>query len=415
MIPDKKLKGGALYIALIISVITGIILSLFIVIASYNQRLVLSQSGLIQLQFNVQSGINLAQSAYFNEEMNNKWMLLDNEDSIRIKKIQWGAYTIISSESKNKKQYTKTAALYGINISKDTAIVVADNGRPVGLSGTIKFTGNCYFPAGAIKPAYIEGESFNSEGLIRDFIKAAPPFIPPVKKEFTEQLQKSVKYFNAGTDSLIENLPDFMLASFSGKTCILQNRHTHLENCYLSGNIKINCKEVIIDSTCYTDNILIIAEKAIIKPGFKGSLHIIATDSIVIEKRCVLEYPSSLTVIRDKIGVPNLKGIFIDETVIVHGSVMAINLVNENNTEKVFVKLNKNVEVYGLVYSSDYAHLQGKMFGNVFCGKLLLKTSSAVYENHMLSCEIDSKKHAQSILIPGIFKSVNNLKCCKWL
>lgn len=79
------------------------------------------------------------------------------------------------------------------------------------------------------------------------------------------------------------------------------------------------------------------------------------------------------------------------------------------------VKLNADAEIYGIVYSSNYAHLQGKIFGTAFCDKLLIKTESAVYENYMMDCEIDPKKYANSMVVPGIFsgKSVN--KCCKWL
>ena len=139
----RKLKGGALYIALIISMVTGIILSVFILLASYNQRQVYSQAAYTQLTWNIQSGINMAWSDNFSEAQNNRWQIIGlNEDSVRIKKMLWGAYDLISVETKNRHQYLKQTGLFGSMGSKDTAIMVADLGRPLSLSGKIKFKPN---------------------------------------------------------------------------------------------------------------------------------------------------------------------------------------------------------------------------------------------------------------------------------
>jgi hypothetical protein len=408
-----RLKGGALYIALIICIIVGITLSFFILIAHFNQRKILSQAALEQLRFHLISGINMAQSSFFPESENNKWKAIQ-EDSIRIKKLQWGAYELISVEAKNAHTSLKESGIYGIYSSKDTAIMIAEKSRPIGLGGKTKFTGNCYFPKAGIKPAFIEGESFNSESSLNSFLRPAPFQIPEVKTHLIASLKRTVSELNSNTDSIAPELPIVCRNSFSAKTLICQVGNLNLSNYSLSGNIKlISGGTIFIDATNQLNNILIIADKVVIKKGFSGNLHIIARDSIILEDECELNYPSSLTVINMQNQTNNLKGIFMGEKCIVNGAVAAINESSADPKSKVFIKLNKDCKVYGLVYSSNYAHIQGKIFGNIFCEGLLLKTPSAVYENHMLSAELDPKKHAHTLVLPLLFKTNMKLQCAK--
>lgn len=407
-----KLKGGALYIALIISVVTGIVLSVFILIAYFNQRQVLSALSLTQLEFNLESGLSMARSGYFSEQQNNRWLALGNGDSLRIKKLQWGGYEIISAETKNRNRCLMKSGLYGVAASSDTALLITDRGRPVGLSGKIKLNGYCYFPKAGIKPAYIEGESFNSEGPLNSFIKEAPMQLPAVKEQLLHSLRTCLEGFNPFTDSLIAALPDRASLAFSVKTGVLQTAVLSLTQQQLSGNIKLVARSVTIHESAALDNILVVAEKVRIKKGFKGSLHILASDSIILEEGCRLSYPSSLCVLNTGKSGAGLKGIFIGGACVVQGALLCL---NESTGSKVMVKLSKECEVQGLIYSSNYAHIQGKVCGTALCESLLLTTPSAVYENHLLGCELDPKKFAHILAVPSLFKNNPAYRCGKWL
>ncbi|MGZ4038482.1 MAG: hypothetical protein ACXVPQ_11680, partial [Bacteroidia bacterium] len=82
---------------------------------------------------------------------------------------------------------------------------------------------------------------------------------------------------------------------------------------------------------------------------------------------------------------------------------------------KVMVKLSADTEVYGFVYSSGYANLQGTIYGNAFCQALLLKTSSATYENHLLGVTVDPRMYRNSVVIPAMLKNQSLNRCVKWL
>lgn len=416
---SKKLKGGALYIALIISIVIGITLSMFILIGFYNQKQVLSQISLDQLHHNLASAFNIAQSEYFPEYENNRWVQIGtNADSIRIKKLQWGAYTIISTETKNLHQYKSKCGLYGVLASSDTAIVVTDQNYRIGLTGKILLNGNCYFPKAGIKPVFIEGQSFNTVSPIYSLLRPAPNALPQIKNNFINGVKNSIAKFNINTDSLVSTLPEKINNNFSRKTIVFQSGSIHLNMCQLTGNIKIvGSNEVVIENTAALSNILIIAPNVTVKKGFKGALQIIASGSIIVEEECFLNYPSSLTVLNQKKDNSASNGIFVGGKSTIYGTLICLNdkIANAQNFSHVMLKLDKDCETYGIVYSSDYAHLQGKIFGTAFCDKLFITTPSAVYENHMMDCQIDPKKYAHNMIVPGIFKGKSINQCCLWL
>ena len=144
-------------------------------------------------------------------------------------------------------------------------------------------------------------------------------------------------------------------------------------------------------------------------------MQIIASDSILVEENCFLKYPSSLIVVKkDKTLNDGMGTIYLSKNCKVQGAVICIS-GEKAETPYVFLSVDNECEIYGLVYSAGYAGLQGKIFGNVFAQKLLLKTTSAVYENHLLNCGIDSRKYSSTIVIPAIFEKHTLNRCVKWL
>jgi hypothetical protein len=78
-----KLKGGALYVSIIISILVSIILSLFILIAYFNLKSVQSQASLSQLQLSLESGFEIAKSEYFSSLNEGSWQKMSyNNDSV---------------------------------------------------------------------------------------------------------------------------------------------------------------------------------------------------------------------------------------------------------------------------------------------------------------------------------------------
>ena len=183
-----KLKGGALYIAIIISILISVVLSLFILLAYHNIQTIQIQASVSQLNLSLESGFELSKSSYFTKENQNRWQKLPyNTDSISIKKLQWGCFQLISVNAKNAHHRLHKTGLFGCLATTDTALMVSEQNKPIGLAGAIKMMGNCYLPKAGIKTAYIEGTSFSDLNSLRPFIKQSPNVIPDIDDSFLKE------------------------------------------------------------------------------------------------------------------------------------------------------------------------------------------------------------------------------------
>ncbi|PBQ30236.1 hypothetical protein CNR22_00165 [Sphingobacteriaceae bacterium] len=397
-----------------VSVIIGITLTFFIMIANYNQRTITVYSQSAQLYLNLKSGLQIAQSAFFTAENNGSWMKNQvNEDSLRVRKINWGAYSLISVETKNRHHSLHQSGLYGTYMSADTALMISDNSRPVGMSGNISFKANCYLPAAGTKPAYIEGQSYVSSPQNAAFTKKSPYMIPQVSAEFLKGLQNQMTHLDLRLDSSVGMLPDTYKQSFRQKTLVWENASTHLRNLRLSDNIKLVCKDIEVDSSNHFENILIVCNKVRFKKGFKGKVHVLASDSISMEEACTFEYPSSFVLLPET-ETTGFNYIEFNKDCFFFGGIVAVSQQSEK-ASKVFIKFHSAGEVNGFVYCSDFVHLEGKINATVIANKLLLKTPSAVYENHLLSCEMNPKKYADLLAIPLVFNTNSKILCSEYL
>ena len=367
-----------------------------------------------QLYFNLKSGFQLAQSSYFSKEQNDRWLKnQENDDSIKIKKLNWGAYLLICTQTKNRHHSLSQSGLFGTYMTADTGLMVSDNSRPVGLSGSISFKSPCYLPRAGIKPAYIEGQSYLSSSNNALYIKSSPHLFPQLNAHFLQGLEEEQNGLNMSSDSVVAEIPDTYIQSFDKKTMVCQTNSSRLSRLHLKNNIKLVCSDIEIDSSCHFENILLICNKARFKSGFKGQVHVIASDSISMETNCEFTYPSSFVLLTENKKESSFRYIQFNKDCKFSGGVLAINKdQGANSVQKVFVKLCSGVEVNGLIYSSDYMHVEGLLNASVFANKLLLKTPSAVYENHILACDINPKKYAQVMSVPLIFNQGVKLMCC---
>ncbi|MCA6437947.1 MAG: hypothetical protein IM600_14580 [Bacteroidetes bacterium] len=408
---NRKIKGGALYVSIIVSLVVSILLMALLLISFLNQRKLTNIGSLSQLNLNLKSGLEIAKSNYFNEAINNKWFVLDEEDtdSLKINKLNWGAFNIVSVTTKNLHHQLSISGLYGTHMSIDTGLLISNNGRPIGMAGNIVFKSNCYLPDGGIKPAFIEGLSYIANPITTAHIKKSSFQVPIPHTSFINNLKNQINSRNDYMDSIVTGLNGRFENKFDKKTILLSYGVQQIANCNWSGNIKImSANEVIIDSSAKLNDVLIVAKKVKFKEGFKGVVHVICTDSIVTGKNNYFAYPSSFSVFNST--NKSLGAILLNENVMFYGSIVTI---AESDDCKTLIKLHSKSEVNGLVYSSHYLHLEGILNANVYANSLLLSTPSAVYENHILSCEINPKAIADVLAVPDIFKADNALIKCK--
>jgi hypothetical protein len=411
----KKLKGGALYVAIMISVVIGILVSMLLLLGEYNQRALSLSSSRQQMYENLKSAFEMAHSAYLGKEMNGVWFKNQyNEDSIRIRKRNWGAYEVLCLQTKNKHDNLTEIGIYGGLYLGDTALLISENSRALSVSGNMVLNGLAYLPKLGIRPAYVEGQSFVSNSSNQKFIKPSNGSIPLIDPSFRESI--STLQLNPITtmDSVMETLPFELTQPFELESTVFLARVLQLSDLRLKGNIILVANEIKVDSTCVLNNILLICDKIVFGDGFKGKVHVIANDSIVLGDRNSFEYPSSMILCPNSRTKSSFHTIQFGKDCQFMGTLLAFQMENSSN-QKVFVKLERSTEFSGLIYSSDYLHLEGKLNAIVIADKLLLKTPSAVYENHLLSCEINPQKYKGILALPKIFAKSGAYTCCERL
>lgn len=413
-----KLKGGALYVSIIISILVSIILSLFILIAYFNLKSVQSKASLSQLQLSLESGFEIAKSEHFSSFNEGSWQKMSyNNDSVIVSKTPWGCFTLIDVKAKNKHFKIHQTGLFGCNAFRDTALMIADQNRPVSLAGKIKFNGYCYLPKVGVQSAYIEGTTFSDLNSVREFIKPSPSYIPSLDPTYLKGIEFIQNQLDTYSDSLLSFIPDNLNQSFKHKTTVIQQGSILLSNVKLSNNIKlIAANSIIVENNCELNNVLLIARKIIFKTKFKGNVHVIAKDSIITEDNCEFNYPSSFCVYSNaptKTENPNIRGIFFGKECKFKGGLLAAN--DKLELSKMMIKVNSKFELIGNLYSSNYAEVQGNLYGSIFCQTLLLQTPSGIYENHLLNCHINPKKYNTHLVVPDWF-SLKEKKyvCAQW-
>ncbi len=413
-------KAGALYYAVFVAFII-ILISGFFILSSYFTRQNLDYYlKRDQLKSNVESGYVLASDNIDLVDLNTeKEIKLYEDENVFITKGIWGLYYILNVKSTWKNQFENSKALIGLDIFKTekTSLYLTDLNNSLSISGNTFIRGLCYLPKQLVKRAYIEGRSYSGSELIYGEQKLSNQALPA----YNEQLiQKNLVYlkgtFNKN-DSVVffENFSKQkeIYNSFYNKTLVLISFvNTQLIDKKIKGNIILySPNEIIIDSGSELDNLLIYARKIIIKKWYEGNIQAFASDTIIIENNCKIQYPGSLVLYHTKKS-PVMFEIY--ENSIISGDILVINMEKIDRDPSIF-KIHKKVVINGQVYTNVTMMHQGTIVGSLYLQKFILKTLSSVYENHLLDATIDFNDLDKHFASSGILDNTKKAKIIKYL
>ncbi len=418
------LKGGVLIFALVISLLVAMVAGCFILVAWHSSKTSEYWFRVNRIIRNVDSGIEIllsVENGFVSDTTIAMDLFDDGEDSVILMRKPWGAFEVISSEACFKDIRLKKSAIIGFSACRDTALalLVADSDRPLYLCGDTRLIGDCYVPSSGFKRAYIEGKSYQGSSFLEGRQLKSPVKIPEFKREFCESITDLIERgFNTG-DSIVHvessGIPDSCIRSFSlTGICFKSNSAIFLTEKFLKGNIIISSPtEIRVSKSCRIDGLILLAPKIIFEDNFRGTLQGFSTDSILIGKNVVFDYPSILGLFRTPLSGRDLGLILGDESE-VSGALIGCEK-SHTQGNKLILSLGRNSKVTGFVYSSDKVDLKGSVLGLVICSKLHLKTPSAIYDNHLHDAVID--RHSLPVFFGSLsFSNGSNHKLVlKWL
>lgn len=404
------IRAHALYFTLFISLIIALISGSLVLGAYYYRTLSLKHTSEDRLLRNLQSGINLllgSDDEYAADETHFIDLFGEEKDSLQLKIISWGLFDIGIVKSVSGKTFFQKVFLYGFKpADSQIALYLQDLNRPLSLCGNTKLKGTCYLPKAGVERAYIAGKSYVGSKLVYGEMKTSDNKLPELNKERLSRLTSLFKQSNQSSDIKTEN-------SFFEPTHIIQWSDRTVSDTILSGNIIIYANQhLTITPSAKLNNIIVIAPSITIESGFQGKSQFFAEDSIRVEDKVDLTYPSALGIIK-KQASETRPTITLGENSMLQGFIFTTQQAYDRS--KTQISLNKDSYVLGQVYTDGYLDLKGKIEGSAYIHKFSLKTPASIYENHLLDATIDIEALPDYFISTALFATENQKGIMAWL
>lgn len=419
------MKASSLFYAIVISVVIAIISGSLILFA-YLSRIEFDTFQIKErLNLNAESGLNVLLSKQSIIELNKPTsidLFSTTEDSVLLSRKMWGAFEVVISKAFFRKMQSIRIAEIGYYPEKEKAysIYLADENKPLALSGKTKIKGTAFLPKAGVKRAIIEGQNFSGTTLIDGQIKQSETTLPSFNNDFIENIKTvfTTKKLTANDSifTLKESiLNDSLSNSFLNKSLIVYSpMNLKIASGNYTGNIAfISDKEITISADVHLKDVIIIAPKIKIEKNFKGNLQAFASDSMLLEKNITLTYPSVLGIVTNDKS-PNFTAIILNENDSISGNVF----VYKNELEVLkqsTIHIAEKAVITGQVYSNSIVDVKGIINGSLTCRKIMLSTPSSLYENHLLNAVIDASKLSRFYVGINLVAESKIKKVVKWL
>lgn len=402
----SKVEGSALIYSLFIVLVIGTVVSLILMISQYSSQNVIRFQKSIQLNKNLNSGIELLlskdQFQTLNSEKESSLFPLQ-KNKIKTKRIQWGLYEVIGVQNQ-----TNTNSKYGIlgyQPKDHTSLYLTNTNQSLKVAGNTRLEGNCWLPQKGIERGNISGNPYRGDKLIYGKKLESKKSLPLVNEALLNNLTQkessldSILLWNDFIDSLSQPFSQKTLHYISSNTIILNNQN-------IKGNVIIeSSKEILISSTANLGNIVLKAPYIAIESQYHGALQIQARDSIVLGEQIYLDYPSSITLYDTKSIKDTAGYIKIGKTSTVYGEILAIQK-EYNYRDKISLKIAPQSTVTGTIYINGVIDLTNTTIdGSVYCQQFYLKKGGSAQQNTLLDVSISNKNRSEHYLGGNLFES----------
>ncbi|SEN74364.1 hypothetical protein SAMN05216436_1217 [bacterium A37T11] len=396
-----KLKGGALLLVIAMSVIILVILSSLMLMQQYSRGYFLQGNRAQRLENNVTSGLNLLLADAFIPEGSRLAMSLYGDtvpgDSVWLEKRPWGIFQLGLVATFEQGDTLRQAGLMGVKAEPNEcyALYLANEDRPVSLSGRTVINGDAYLPPAGVRIAYIEGTAYEGGKPVQGTTHDSEASLPPLQPDIITHLLHDLEIV---PDSLeLISLPppgDSLLRSFVPPALLLSlTDSVYMSGMALRGNLIVHSTApVTIAADANLEDILVFAPVIRVEDGFSGRLQLFASDTLIVGRECRLDYPSALGLLNiDTAKVVNTIQplLRVDSASIVKGTVFTY--APGRDQDMAILKIAQDALVYGQVYADGWLELKGTVQGSTACRRFILQTPSSLYENFVLNAVMDFK------------------------
>lgn len=410
------IKASALYIVVIVSLLIAIISASVLTIAFYYRQEVQKKVRQDKLLANLRSGSEILLSNGFetyDKELNLD-LFAEQKDSVILKKEYWGVFELGIVKAFELKDTLARSFFTGSTFSDQSAIYLADEDRPLSVSGKTQITGDGEFPKSGLKQSYVDGKPYEGKELIKGKIKESTRDIPPLNGKLIQKIESTFTELN-GLDL---NVKDSVNNSFFNPVLFFKLKKEQ----QFPGLKKVQGKVIlvsdttlIIDAGMTIEDAQIYAPAIIVRSGFNGTCQLFARDSIIIEKECKFNYPSFAGVFKPENGKIQSK-ITVGENVSFSGILMSYE--NKRSDLQTMISLGKGNMITGEVFATGYIKMEKgvSVYGKVYAKRFIMQTPTTLYENYLIDITLNRKLLSKYYLSSPVFQRGNEeQKILKWL
>lgn len=399
-------RASALYISLIISLLIVLVCGAMLM-TTYIYRMQDRKAVRMQLlKRNLSSARELLLLDGFPSDTLEKLSLFGGQqDSVLLEKRTWGVYqTGIISVWVGADSLAQ-AIMMGV-VPDDTLQVfyLADEDRPVSISGKSKITGTAYLPKSGIKAAYVEGRGYEDRTLVYGSIKDSGRELElPAGRDFSDLadwMQEMLRRARQeGRPDITQDVPGSFLDPVKW---VYQGAVAQIgEGQQLNGQVILTADSAItVQAGARLEHTILIAPYIRIEAGFTGRLQAFATDSIVTGAQVQLKYPSALVVLK-----PDTAGfqarLSMGKDCMVEGALIAWE--KQRSELMPLLQIGEGTLVKGELWSKGYVTLakNAAVNGSVTAIRLMARVSSAIYENYLIDVKLDRTRLSRYYLSNG--------------
>lgn len=266
----------------------------------------------------------------------------------------WGLYELLHVAAADS--LAATCRILGLASEHHRTLCYADNRAAVTLAGNTLLQGVLHLPQRGLTYGRMGADFYRGEPVSREAVKSSAPTLPSPDPEALRRIER---LFTANGS---REVPDSLAVSFRDSTLVLQLGTAEVGGCTLRGRILLAGDEVRIDSTCRLEQPLVAARKITVGRGARIAAQLFARETLVVEPRAVLEYPS---------GVWSGRYAELGDRAAVDGYVVVRDTAVHRKMTASYRQA-RTARVRGMLYVDGVAQVQG-----IVAGQMLLK--QAVY------------------------------------
>jgi len=359
---------------------------------------------------------------------------IDNTNQYHFRISNWGGYLAIESQGKSGAKTKKVKAIIGQKPDKtyDNAINLGDPAYPLVVAGRNRIIGDIKIGPAGIMPGRFEGEEFVGGSLVEGNVLVSKNLTPHgYSDKMIEEFKQTIKEKKENIDLVIDRT---LIADDKTKSDYFKNKNTRITGnlvfsssqdksfqgpgyIFCDGKIEITKntklydglvliadKDIVLLDNCQLKDCLLYSKSEInIKDNVIFKSQAISDTSIVVEGHASTFYPT-LLLVEGKRGEKSIEGsISIESDNPVEGILMYCGKEMESESKLAdngIIMIKPNSSFCGIIYSTNYATIEGNVSGCVNTNKFYFEKPPTTYINWLNNALIDRTKLKKEMILP---------------